>query len=90
MPETIEAQIRQFILEHFPSASRGQLGNHDRLLENGIVDSLGVLDLVSFIEQTFAITVFDEELLPENFQTIERMSKFVHSKREANSAVTQN
>jgi len=80
MSETIEAQIRKFIDDHFPSARRTKLGNQHALLENGIVDSLGVLDLVSFMEETFAITVMDEELLPENFQTIERLTKFVETK----------
>ena len=80
MSEAIEAQIRKFIGDHFPSARRAKLGSQDALLENGIIDSLGVLDLVSFMEETFAITVMDEELLPENFQTIERLTKFVESK----------
>ena len=81
MADTIESQIRKFLIRHFPSASRGDLGTQDALLENGIVDSLGVLDLVSFMEQTFAITVSDEELLPENFRTIEQLTRFVESKR---------
>jgi len=81
MSETIETQIRKFITERFPSARGGNLGSQDGLLESGIVDSLGVLDLVSFIEESFAITVTDEELLPENFQTIERLTKFVEGKR---------
>jgi acyl carrier protein len=81
MSETIEAQIREFITQHFPSGRRGELGSQDALLENGLIDSLGVLDLVSFVEQTFAITVLDEELMPEHFQTIERLTKYVESKR---------
>ena len=80
MSGAIEAQIRQFISDHFPSAHRAKLDNQDSLLENGIIDSLGVLDLVSFMEETFAITIMDEELLPENFQTIERLAKFVETK----------
>jgi acyl carrier protein len=81
MPEAIEAQIRKFIGDHFPSARRAKLGSQDALLENGIIDSLGVLDLVSFMEETFAIAVMDEELLPENFQTIERLTAFIENKR---------
>ncbi len=80
MADAVETQIRQFIIEHFPSAARRELSKHDALLENGIIDSLGVLDLVSFLEEAFAISVFDEELLPENFQTIERLTSFVESK----------
>lgn len=80
MSETIEGQIRQFITQHFPLTARRDLSNQEALLENGIIDSLGVLDLVSFLEESFAITVFDEDLLPENFQTIERLTRFVKSK----------
>jgi acyl carrier protein len=81
MSEAVETQIRQFIIQHFPSARRAELGSQEALLENGIVDSLGVLDLVSFMEQAFAITISDDELLPENFQTIERLAKFIENKR---------
>jgi acyl carrier protein len=84
--QMIAERIREFIGDHFPSARRGKLGSQDALLENGIIDSLGVLDLVSFMEETFAITVMDEELLPENFQTIERLTKFVESKSNGKSS----
>ena len=86
MSEAIEAQIRKFIGDHFPSARRAKLGSQDALLENGIIDSLGVLDLVSFMEETFAIAVMDEELLPENFQTIERLTAFIENKRNGSGS----
>ncbi len=78
MSGTIESQIRQFISERF---RRSALGEREPLLGNGIIDSLGVLDLVSFMETTFAVTVMDEELVPENFQTIERLRQFIENKR---------
>jgi acyl carrier protein len=74
------AQVRQFILKKFPLARKQDLKNSDALLESGIVDSLGVLDLVNFIEQEFSINVEDEELTPENFQTIDRLAAFVETK----------
>jgi acyl carrier protein len=81
MPDTVEAQLREFIKRKFPSARARELTPVEALLENGIIDSLGVLDLVSFMENTFAITVSDEDLLPENFRTIERLAQFVEGKR---------
>jgi acyl carrier protein len=75
----IAQQIREFLIKQFPAAA--QIGVQDPLLENGIVDSLGVLDVVGFIEQTFSLTVADDELVPENFATIERLCQFVESKR---------
>jgi len=50
------------------------------LLETGILDSLGVLDLVSYVEQTFSIVVADEELSPENFQSVDTLASYVQRK----------
>ena len=81
MNQSIEAQIRNFLSHHFPSARKKELGSREALLENGIVDSLGILDLVTFIEGTFAIAVADDELIPDNFSSIEKIAQFVESKR---------
>jgi acyl carrier protein len=81
MKQSIEIQIKSFLVEHFPSARKKELGSREALLENGIVDSLGILDLVAFIEGTFAIAVADEDLIPDNFNSIEKISLFVESKR---------
>jgi acyl carrier protein len=78
--QDLAAEVRQFILDSFPLARKKQLKNSDPLLESGIIDSQGVLDVVIFIEQRFATTVDDEELVPENFQTIEGIAAFVRSK----------
>src|SRR5271168_654431 len=78
----LNAQIREFILEKFPLARKQQLKDTDALLETGILDSLGVLDLVTFIEQKFSIGMTDDELVPENFQTIERIAAFVARKKD--------
>jgi len=76
----LHTQVRQFILEKFPLARKQQLKDSDALLESGILDSLGVLDLVAFIEKEFCISVADEELVPENFQTIDRLVAFIQGK----------
>jgi acyl carrier protein len=76
----LSIQIRKFILDKFPLARKQQIKDSDPLLESGVLDSLGVLDLVSFVEQEFSVHVADEELVPENFQTIDRIAAFVESK----------
>lgn len=76
----LNESIRNFILEKFPLARKRGVRFDDNLLESGIVDSLGILDLVSFLEQRLGITLSDEELIPDNFQTIDRLSAFVQSK----------
>jgi len=75
--------IRSFILEKYPVARKNGLQDSSPLLESGILDSLGVLDLVSFVEQEFGITMSDDELLPENFQTVSQLAAFVAQKRNA-------
>ena len=76
----IIASVRQYIFSQFPTARQRSLGDTDPLLESGIIDSLGVLDVVGFIEAEFKIAVDDEDLTPENFQNICQISAFVERK----------
>ncbi len=81
--ETIEIsqRIRKFITENFPLVRKQSTFEDDSpLLDSGIIDSLGVLDLVLFIEEEFKIVVSDEDLLPKNFETIACMAVFVLNK----------
>jgi acyl carrier protein len=80
---TIE-RIQQHIIKKFPRAKQNHLVDNDNLLEGGILDSMGVLELVEFIEAEFSITVSDEDLSPENFQTIERIASFVQQRIQTN------
>jgi len=80
---TVEAmtdRIRDFLAEHFPAARSRRLDPDESLLTNGILDSLGVLDVVAFLETEFKITVTDEDLLPENFESLGRLTAFVEEK----------
>jgi acyl carrier protein len=76
----LNTQIRKFILDKFPLARKQGIQDSDPLLESGVLDSLGVLDLVNFVEQEYSVHVADDELTPENFQTIDRIAAFVESK----------
>jgi acyl carrier protein len=78
--------IRSFIVQKFPAARKRSIDDGTPLLESGIIDSLGMLDLVAFLEQTFNITVADDELIPENFADISRMAAFADSKRNRDQA----
>ena len=80
-------RIVGFILDKFPLARKSPIAGDDNLLESGIIDSLGILDLVSFLEQEFGIVVADDELIPENFQSVDRLKLFVEQKvKEAASS----
>jgi acyl carrier protein len=76
----LASEIRTFVLELFPLARKNRIQNSDALLESGIIDSQGILEVVAFIERTYSTTVADEELSPENFQTIDRIAAFTSSK----------
>ena len=78
--------IRSFIGQKFPAARKRSIDDGTPLLESGIIDSLGMLDLVAFLEQTFNITVADDELIPDNFADISRMAAFADSKRSRDQA----
>jgi acyl carrier protein len=81
----LNSKIRDFILAKFPLARKQRLQDSDALLESGILDSLGILDLVSFLELEFSITVADDELVPENFQSVERIVAFVERRTARNT-----
>ncbi len=85
MQPTIEQQIRRFIIETFlfGDSSNG-LKDTDSLLEAGVIDSTGVLELVAFIEETYKIKVKDEELIPENLDSITNASDFIRRKQVQN------
>ena len=78
--------IRGFILENFIVDGDGNLENGISLLEEGIIDSTGVLELVAFIEETYHIKVQDEELIPENLDSINNISNFIQTKLNASNA----
>ena len=76
----VSRRIKEYILQKFPLARKRGIHDGDLLLEGGILDSLGVLDLVGFLEQEFAIAISDEELVPENFQNLQTIAAFVQKK----------
>lgn len=79
-------QIRDFITTNFYVADPSALEDRASLLEHGVIDSTGVLEVIAFIEETFAITVDDSEMLPENLDSIERIAAFVQRKKEPAAA----
>jgi len=81
MQATVSGQIREFVRSRFPLARNLDLTDEDSLLDAGVIDSLGILDLVGFLEETFGIQASDEDLNPENFDSIATLVRFVESKR---------
>jgi len=77
---SIENEIRKFIEENFILEGDDHLGDEDSLLEKGIIDSTGVLELVAFLEETYHFKIKDEELVPENLDSIKNISQFIQNK----------
>ena len=78
----IEAQVRKYILENFMySDDQSRLTGELSLIDNGIVDSTGVLELVGFIEETFGFKVDDADLVPDNFDSLAKMTAYIERRR---------
>jgi acyl carrier protein len=80
-------EIRKFIIENFLyGEDDASLTEDVSFLEKGIIDSTGVLELVSFIEQKYGFSVVDDEIIPDNFDSISKLSSFIN-KRKTGCAV---
>jgi acyl carrier protein len=84
MSDVLRDRIQKFILENYLFTSdTGALALDDSLLGRGIVDSTGMLEIIMFIEEQLGVTVKDEEMVPENLDSVNRIAAFVESKRKA-------
>ena len=80
MQTTIPQQIRSFIIDNFLLGQDSGFGDSDSFLEGGIIDSTGVLQLVAFLEETYGISVGDDEVTPENMDSIDNVSAYLRRK----------
>jgi acyl carrier protein len=78
----LNQRIRNYVYTQFPLARQRSIVDAHPLLEGGIVDSLGILDLVGFLENEFGIAISDDDLLPENFRSITTIAAFIRAKME--------
>jgi len=76
----LESLEKVLLTEIAVDLGKKSLGADEDLLEQGIIDSLGIMKLVLFMEDTYGIVVADEEVVPENFQTVNMMVKFIKQK----------
>lgn len=74
------AIVEQFIVEHFLFGDSADLDRRTSFLESGVIDSTGLLELVSFLEETFAIAIEDDELVPENLDSLDNLARFLAHK----------
>lgn len=91
MSISIEEQLREFIVENF------LFGDVDRpvvasmsLIENDLVDSTGILELVAFMEERFGITVADHEIVPDNLDSLEKIAAYIGRKTGSGAVYGEN
>ncbi len=76
----IKDKVRAFIVEDFLFGKDAGLDDNASFLENGVIDSTGILELVSFLEEEFSISIEDEELIPENLDSVNNVVAYVERK----------
>lgn len=89
IPEQISAVVRGYIVNNFLFGDGSGLSNSESLLEAGALDSTGVIELVGFLEESFSISIRDEDLVPEHFDGIDRITRFVVARLRDRSAPVQ-
>lgn len=76
----IKTKLRTFMKNNFLLGNDANLNDDDSFMGKGIVDSTGILEVVSFVETTFNVKIEDEELLPENLDSINQLVNFIKNK----------
>ena len=81
----IQSEIYQFIVNNFMFGQADGLRNDESLLQRGVIDSTGVLELVSYLQDNFNITVEDSEIVPANLETVQGIVTYVEKKLSVKS-----
>ena len=76
----IRKDVRDFLVKHAPKGV--SFTDDDSLLTNGVIDSLKMLDLISFIEEKFSIQVDEDEMMPDNFESVDAIVSFLELKTQ--------
>ncbi|HVO81137.1 MAG TPA: acyl carrier protein [Terriglobales bacterium] len=82
---SIKEQIHKYVVENANAKGVTQVGDDEPLMTSGVVDSIGIFRLVSFLEDTFRVRIPDEEIVLDNFETIRHIEAFVAGKMAKSS-----
>ncbi|MHC4707980.1 MAG: acyl carrier protein [Planctomycetota bacterium] len=80
------SKVREFVVENFLFGDGELLREDTSFMEEGIIDSTGILELVFFLEESFSISVEDDELVPENMDSLASIARFISRKLNGSSA----
>lgn len=82
--EAIERELKRFIIDNFMFGDASvELADDTSFLDTGKIDSTGVIELVSYVEDAFDCVVLPDEIVPHNFDSIAKIARFVRTKRAA-------
>jgi acyl carrier protein len=81
MSQDVRAQLRAFVAKNFYMPDPTSFTDQTSFLDQGIIDSTGVLELVTFVENEYSIAVADDDMIPQNFDSIDALVAFVAKKR---------
>ncbi len=77
----IAQEVRQFVIDNFVfETGNGDFSNEDSFFDTGLLDSMGVLTLVEFVREKYGIAIEDNELQPENWDSVNRIATFVQAR----------
>ncbi len=79
--QTIEESVRQLMIERAWLEQQDSVSDTDSLVDHGVIDSLTMMELIGFLERTYGIQVTEDDLIPENFETLSAIAGFVGQKR---------
>lgn len=80
------SKVREFVVENFLFGDGEVLKYDTSFMKEGIIDSTGILELVFFVEEIFGFSVEDDELVPENMDSLQNITRFIDRKLNPNSA----
>jgi acyl carrier protein len=78
---SLKEEIRAFVVDNFLFGEDGGLQDDSSFLEDGIVDSTGIMQLVSFLQEEYLVAIEDQELIPDNLDSIQKVAAFIEGKR---------
>ena len=82
--QDIKVQVRTYIFDNFIMAGNpGDLRDGDSFMEGHILDSTGFIELITYLEDTFGIKIEDEEMVPDNLDSLSKIEAFLHKKKGA-------
>lgn len=80
-PLSVKDEIRRFIQDNYLAGPDRTIGDDDSFLEKGLIDSIGVIELTAFVQQTYGIKVEVKEIVPDNFDTLNRLERYIRLKK---------